>query len=602
MDLLDEMGTMAANGYMMNAIKEETIVNIVLPPLEEHLDKKVKLAKEFSMKDAMKADTCLFFYFGKFLIDQRHGTFRDFVEALGPYKTASTNLRKTLAPQIFKEHFVVGEKSSSVAPEEGALIPGQVGGEEKEKEAMRESKRASRASLRSSKRGSNKSKTQPVFFAEWVNKSHAECVAKLEADMVQGSGDLWNSVLTKLEAYFTKGFTESFLQSEHFLSSVRAKAYAMTELKYEGFRLFRVLGKGAFGAVSVAQKIDTGKVFAMKEMDKKMIKHDKCEQMVNNEKKILSKMSSPFVLKLDYSFHNKTSCFLLFEMLSGGDIAFHLSEAWKNGDSYFDNDRARFYSAEVILGLHNMHEQSIVYRDLKPANVLINGDGHVVISDLGLATVLDPNKLKKSQAGTPGYWAVEIAEQSGTYFVSDFWSLGVMLWEMIMGEMPSVETGDGEWSPFNGDDRIKGKDPSLKLEYPDEFSATCKDFLKKVFEPDPTKRIGFNNIQEIKEHPWFDGLDWEALASRELDPPFKPQERTVNAGTLAETGHIDKGKYRKVELTPEDDAKYRHFTYVNEDTMETNLSKALAKMEEQKAAGITGPPPKAAASGCCTIL
>ncbi len=164
--------------------------------------------------------------------------------------------------------------------------------------------------------------------------------------------------------------------NETYRRFVQLTHYSQQPVSIKQFRIFRVIGRGAFGAVSAVQKIDTHAIFAMKEMSKKQVKNNKSEWMCVNEKKVLARMRSPFVLGLKYSFHNEKNLYLIFDMCSGGDLKFHLKAGLGTGkDKYFGLDRAQFYAAEVLLGLEHIHAQNIVYRDLKPNNILLDDQG-----------------------------------------------------------------------------------------------------------------------------------------------------------------------------------------------------------------------------------
>ncbi len=150
----------------------------------------------------------------------------------------------------------------------------------------------------------------------------------------------------------------------------------------------------------------TGKMFAMKKMDRKLVKGKKAKSIVESEKKVLELLGdqpSPFCVSLRYSFSDQSDLFFIMPLLTGGDLNFHLQTS-----GAFDETRARFYAAQIALGLGHMHALRIVYRDLKPENILLSNEGNVAISDLGLAKIMRPGRKLKGMAGTPGYWAPEL--------------------------------------------------------------------------------------------------------------------------------------------------------------------------------------------------
>jgi G protein-coupled receptor kinase len=406
-------------------------------------------------------------------------------------------------------------------------------------------------------------------------------------------------------ATFYEPLKEDFKNSELFVTEVQLRHYSSKEAKYADFRVFRVLGRGAFGAVSVVQKLDTHEVFAMKEMDKRRVKHERMSDMCVLEKKVLSKMRSPFVLGLDYALCNDTSLFLIFPLLSGGDLKFHLLH---EEEKCFEDARAKFYVAETLLGLEHIHSFDIVYRDLKPANIILNQEGHVVVSDLGLCIQLREDKLIKHLAGTAGYWAPEIVSKQGTYKVSDIWSLGVMMYEMLTGARPKSNANKNvkEWSPFGTSDAneknalLPDSLCVIALEYPPAFfTPEAKDLLEQIFNQDPLTRIGCTSLQQIKDHAWFAEYDWDALRALEIEPPYVPDNRTVHAESIGDVGQSDNAKYKKEKITPDDELIYKNWYYHNTRSVQRELVGALIKMDQPRTWKSQVPD---GAGGCCTLL
>lgn len=401
--------------------------------------------------------------------------------------------------------------------------------------------------------------------------------------------------------------TEDFLASPQWKRYVQLRAYVKKRMTLDHFRVFRVLGRGAFGAVSAVQKIDSHAIFAMKEMAKRQVKHQQSEWVCVNERKVLAKMKSPFVLNLKYSFHTSENLYLIFDMCSGGDLKFHLRNEKMR---CFSLERARFYAAEVLLGLEHIHSLNIVYRDLKPTNILLDEAGHCVISDLGLTVHLKKNKLIKHLAGTAGYWAPEILQKAGTYKTSDYWSFGVMLYEMILGRRPTCKCSkkDPQWCPFGQSrsmEQFALKEDGvlvLDVDYPRELPADAVDLLKKLFEPNPEKRIGAKGgAAEIKAHPFFKSVDWAKLENKEITPPFKPDNHTVNANSIGEVGETNKAKYRKVKLLDEDEKHYEDFDFINMEALEAEMVTALVKMDAPPPPMKEAPRGNANGSGCCVV-
>ncbi len=403
----------------------------------------------------------------------------------------------------------------------------------------------------------------------------------------------------------------NFVVTPEYQRYIQVQYYAGQPVSAANFNTFRVLGKGAFGAVSAVQKNDTYNVLAMKQMSKVQVKAQRSVNMCIGERRVLQRMNSPFVVHLLYAFHDELHLYLLMDMCSGGDLKFHLRNS---ADGRFSLERSTFYAAEVLLGLQHLHSFNIVYRDLKPHNVLLDTSGHVKISDLGLCVRLKPDSGIRQVAGTSGYWAPEIMGKKGTYKASDIWSFGVFVYEMLVGRRPLCECDkeppDGgkitDWCPF-GPMRImetnaqkEGAPPPVLtgIKYTSRhLSAPAVEFLKQVFVQDPTKRLGGKEAEfdAISKVSFFSGIDWKALQHIDMVPPFVPSKTGVYAMSIAEVGNINMEQYKDVVLTDEDQAAYKGWSFSNELATQKELRDALYRMDN--------PRPRAPKdSGCCVIL
>jgi serine/threonine protein kinase len=295
-------------------------------------------------------------------------------------------------------------------------------------------------------------------------------------------------------------------------------------------------------------------------------------------------------------------------MCSGGDLKYYLR--WNNEKTAFSKERVQFYAAEVLLGLEHLHKFDILYRDLKPDNIMLDKSGHVVISDLGLAVLYRREKAITSVAGTAGYWAPEVVSRRGTVKGSDIWSLGVFIHEMATASRPvcACKSGTKEWCPFGLSESMENnathKEGKLCLRLSEtmdkkRLDKNTADLLCAIFEPDPRKRIGYKGLNEIKQHPFFDGIDWRALARRDVLPPWVPPN-SVNAASIGDVGEFDRKIMKKMKLTQEDNDVYAKFDFTHADSLQQELRKALMKVDN--------PPPEwlnyreDRGGGCCTIL
>ncbi|KAG8787453.1 hypothetical protein FRC15_009156 [Serendipita sp. 397] len=289
------------------------------------------------------------------------------------------------------------------------------------------------------------------------------------------------------------------------------------------FEILKLVGKGTFGRVFQVRKKDTRRIYAMKVLNKKEIVAKKEIAHTIGERKILQRsLESPFLVGLKFSFQTESELFLVTDFKSGGELFWHLQRETKFGE-----DRARFYIAELTLALEHLHKHDIVYRDLKPENILLDATGHVALCDFGLSKPdLPSNQLTNTFCGTTEYLAPEILlDDLGYSKMVDFWSLGVLLFEMLCG-----------WSPFyNEDTQVMYRNICYgKIKFPrNTVSEDGKLFVKGLLNRVPANRLGSKgDAAELKAHPFFSIIDWDALSRKEVTPPFKPSvesdESTAN--------------------------------------------------------------------------
>ncbi|XP_076012709.1 protein kinase C delta type-like [Genypterus blacodes] len=274
----------------------------------------------------------------------------------------------------------------------------------------------------------------------------------------------------------------------------------------------KVLGKGSFGKVLLAELKGQGEYFAVKVLKKDVVLMDDDVECTMVEKRVLAlAWENPFLTHLYSTFQSKEHLFFVMEYLNGGDLMFHIQDKGR-----FDLNRATFYGAEIVVGLQFLHSKGIIYRDLKLDNVMLNRDGHIKIADFGMCK---ENVFGEDRAttfcGTPDYIAPEILLGQKYTFSVDWWSFGVLVYEMLIGQ-----------SPFQGDDEDELFE-SIRMDvphYPRWITKESKDLLEKLFERDPSRRLGV--VGNIRAHSFFKTINWEALEKREVDPPFKPKVKS----------------------------------------------------------------------------
>ena len=302
----------------------------------------------------------------------------------------------------------------------------------------------------------------------------------------------------------------------------------------ENYQLLKVIGKGCMGKVLLGREKSSQKVYAIKSISKKwVLSHGKQEvEHIMAEQKILASLSQirhPFLIRLHCSFQDHSNLFLILEYVSGGDLATQLELYGR-----FDLERSRFYCAEMISGILELHRLGIIYRDLKPENVLLSPDGHIKLTDFGLSKQFklstklshDENECidascncftTKTFCGTAEYLPPEILLEQPYSFEVDFWSLGTFLYEMIVGI-----------TPFWADNHSTMYQRVLNdaLEFPSEFPCDrARDFIVRLLERDPQQRLGFEDLAgaQIMAHSFFGNINWNELNEKKVVAPFAPQ-------------------------------------------------------------------------------
>ncbi|KAL6933761.1 probable Serine/threonine-protein kinase YPK1 [Hanseniaspora guilliermondii] len=281
------------------------------------------------------------------------------------------------------------------------------------------------------------------------------------------------------------------------------------KLSIDDFELLKVIGKGSFGKVMQVKKKDTQKIYALKALRKAYIVNNSEIVHTLAERTVLARIDCPFIVPLKFSFQSKEKLYLVLALINGGELFYHLQR-----EGRFSLSRSRFYTAELLIALESLHAMNIVYRDLKPENILLDYQGHIALCDFGLCK-LDMKKDDKTATfcGTPEYLAPELLIGHGYTRVVDWWTLGVLLYEMLTGLPPYYD---------NDVPKMYKKILQDPLRFPDGFDEDAKDLLIKLLNRDPAKRLGANGSSEIKKHPFFSQLSWKRLILKGYIPPYKP--------------------------------------------------------------------------------
>ncbi|KAJ3216283.1 camp-dependent protein kinase catalytic subunit [Dinochytrium kinnereticum] len=274
------------------------------------------------------------------------------------------------------------------------------------------------------------------------------------------------------------------------------------------FHIDRTLGTGSFGRVHLVRLKQNNRFYAMKVLKKSEVVRMKQVEHTVNEKNILERLRHPFLVSMLGTFQDSANIYFVLEYVQGGELFSYLRRCGR-----FPNHVARFYAAEVVLAFENLHSSDIIYRDLKPENLLIDSQGHIKITDFGFAKVVPD--VTWTLCGTPDYLAPEIIQSKGYGKAVDWWALGVLIYEMLAGH-----------PPFYDEDHFKLYEKILacKPKFPSHFDPLAKDLVKHLLTSDLTKRYGNlkGGVSDIKKHKWFAGIEWSKLEGLQIPAPYQP--------------------------------------------------------------------------------
>ncbi|KAI1195897.1 Pkinase-domain-containing protein [Nemania serpens] len=307
----------------------------------------------------------------------------------------------------------------------------------------------------------------------------------------------------------------------------------VTKGKYSlgDFDLLRTLGTGSFGRVHLVQSKHNQRFYAVKVLKKAQVVKMKQVEHTNDERRMLGEVKHPFLITLWGTFQDTRNLYMVMDFVEGGELFSLLRKSGR-----FPNPVAKFYAAEVTLALEYLHSRNIIYRDLKPENLLLDRHGHLKITDFGFAKRV-PDKTW-TLCGTPDYLAPEVVSNKGYNKSVDWWSLGILIYEMLCGYTPFWDSG----SPMKIYENIlRGK-----VKYPAYVHPDAQDLLERLITPDLTKRLGnlYGGPQDVKEHPWFSEVTWDRLSRKDIDAPYTPP---VKAGS---------GDASQFDRYPEETEKY----------------------------------------------
>ena len=331
------------------------------------------------------------------------------------------------------------------------------------------------------------------------------------------------------------------------------------KVTYNDFDPIKLLGRGSFGEVLLVRLKANKKIYAMKILSKKLLKIKKQETHTKTERDLMVKINCPFIVNIKSAFQDTSKLYIVSEFMQGGDMFFHMHDGQI---VIFNNDKTKFYILELVLALEFLHKNNMVYRDLKPENILLDAKGHVKITDFGLSKILDEENDKAfTICGTPQYLAPEVLLKKGYDKGVDWWSLGCVMYEMLTGKLPFAIKRGIKLSP---------KLYQKGIEFPKNINKDAKDLIEKLLVVDPQERLGEgpNGSENIKNHPYFKGVNWKNAWERKIKPPFIPKLKNDTDLRYFDTMFTDepiggpqrKNTNRERDREPSND--YNGFTYV----------------------------------------
>ncbi|XP_018100594.1 protein kinase cGMP-dependent 2 L homeolog isoform X2 [Xenopus laevis] len=350
-----------------------------------------------------------------------------------------------------------------------------------------------------------------VMDRETFNKT----VGTYEELMKCLEGYVANLTLDDERRHAKNSVNEQHLKAESMELNQMKKVFARfpSASPFENLEIVTTLGVGGFGRVELVKVKYENLVFAMKCIKKRHIVDNMQQEHIHSEKNILKEACSPFIVKLYCTFKDNKYVYMLLEACLGGELWSILRDRGS-----FDETTAKFCTGCVTEALEYLHQIGVLYRDLKPENLLLDSEGYVKLVDFGFAKKVFPAQKTWTFCGTPEYVAPEVILNKGHSFSVDFWSLGILLYELLTGNPPF--TGPDQMIIYNL--ILQGIE---KIEFCKNITKRPEDLICRLCRQNPAERLGYmkNGIADIKKHRWFNGFNWEGLNTRSLPSPLKPK-------------------------------------------------------------------------------
>ena len=323
------------------------------------------------------------------------------------------------------------------------------------------------------------------------------------------------------------------------------------------FDYLSIIGRGGFGKVWKVCHKQTKILYAMKEMNKSKIIDKKSDKSVKSERDLLSKLNHPFIINMHFSFQDSDNLYLVMDLLTGGDLRYHICKT-----RYFTEEQSKFFISCILLGLEYCHYYHIIHRDIKPENLILDSKGYVHITDFGIAKIQTTNNNKET-SGTPGYMSPEVLCGQNHTTVVDYFALGVMGYEFMMGIRPYLGTNRKEIK-----EKVMAKQAVIhRKDIKKGWGVEAADFINRMLQRKPGKRLGAHGITEVKNHIWFKNYNWNDLYNKKLIAPFIPSNEDnfdyKYCNNVEKQGLKTKERYAEIVISDNYKTIFNSYLYFN---------------------------------------
>ena len=329
----------------------------------------------------------------------------------------------------------------------------------------------------------------------------------------------------------------------------------------------------------------------MKAFLKSKLIDKKCVKSIIKERNLMSKINHPFIVNMHFSFQDNHYLYMILDLMKGGDLRYYIKLSEK-AKKTFSEKEVNFIIANLILSLEYIHKNNIIHCDIKPENILLNKHGYFYLTDFGIAInkndkennniSINNNIISKENnylAGSLGYMPPEIIFEEPLNFCADYFSLGVVCYELMMGKLPYISKSFDGMKKLIMANQVQIK----KFNIPENWSETCADFINKLIQRKQAKRLGYNGIEEIKNHPWLKDINWKEIYLHKIKSPFVPEISKKIFNNLYfnnkrkenEESKVTLERYQIIELNKDYNNKFDEFYYFNKYSMKYNNEKNI---------------------------